>query len=292
MTDVQVYVWDVERGDAILIKGPRENVVIDMGKHSSGFSPADQIKRHGVNDIGYLSVSHPDSDHIDDINKFFDNFSPDVFGRPRSATPYIKHRKENLHPNDDSYQKITKKYLKVANRYTQSITTSVGSASRNGGLTFSSYSLSPSEAGIKPANRLGPDEDVNLNNLSRLTIIEYGNIKLVTAGDLESDAIETILEKNGVKDDLSGTDILVAPHHGRSSSYCSKLFNYMSPDIVAISDAAAGSTNASSQYSSQAGGAIVEHRNGGKSTRSAITTRNDGVLYFGVDKGSYSVRID
>lgn len=292
MTDVQVYIWDVERGDAILIKGPDENAVIDMGKHSSGFSPADQIERHGVSDIGYLSVSHPDADHINDIVNFFDKFDPTIFGRPKSATPYIEHRKDNIHPNDNEYQEIAGKYLEVTNRYSTSPTTSVGSSARNSGLTFTSHTLTPREAGIKPANRLGSDEDPNLNDLSRLTIMEYGNIKLVTAGDLESDAIEEILEKDGVKGDLKGTNILIAPHHGRSSSYCSELFNHMSPDIVAISDAAAGSTNASSRYSNQASGATVERRNGGTTTRSAITTRNDGVLYFGINEDGYNVVID
>jgi competence protein ComEC len=292
MVDVQVYIWDVERGDAILIKGPDENVVIDMGKHSSGFSPAEQIERHGVSDIGYLSVSHPDADHINNIVEFFNKFDPTTFGRPKSATPYIEHRKDNIHPNDDNYQEIAGKYLEVTNRYTVSPTTGVGSSSRNSGLTFKSYNLTPTEVGIKPARMLDNDEDPNLNDLSRLTIMEYGGFKLVTAGDLETDAIEEILKKDGVQDDLEGTNVLIAPHHGRTSSYCSELFNHITPDIVAISDAAAGSTNASSRYSSKATGITVERRNGNPTTRSTITTRKDGVLYFGIDETEYKAIID
>lgn len=292
MTGVQIYIWDVERGDAILVKGPEENVVIDLGQHRNGFSPTQQIKNHGVDDIGYLRISHPDEDHIKDIVEFLDEFSGFTFNRPKSARPYIEHRKENLYPEKESYQEIAEAYLEI-DSWSGDVPVSTSSEDRNAGLTFNTYKLSPNEISLKPADELGPDEDVNLNNLSHLTTLEYNDFKLLTMGDLEADAIEQLLEKSYVRSAISGTDVLIAPHHGRTSSYTSKLFDEITPDIVAISDAAGVDSNASSQYSNQASGKRVERRNNGYATRFSITTRNDGVLYFGVNEdGSYTTIID
>jgi competence protein ComEC len=292
MTDVQIYIWDVERGDAILVKGPEENVVIDLGQHRNGFSPTEQIKNHGVDDIGYLRISHPDEDHIKDIVEFLDEFSGFTFNRPKSARPYIKHRNETLYPDKDSYQEIAEAYLEIDN-WSGDVSVSPSSEERNAGLTFNTYELSPSDIGLKPADELGPDEDVNLNNLSHLTVLEYNDFKLLTMGDLEADVIEQLLGKSYVSSAISGTDVLIAPHHGRTSSYTSELFEEITPDIVAISDAAGVDSSASSQYSNQATGKQVERRKDGYETRYSITTRHDGVLYFGIDEdGSYKTIID
>ncbi|MGQ3331248.1 ComEC/Rec2 family competence protein [Halorubrum sp. FL23] len=292
MTDVQVYIWNVERGDAILIKGPEENVVVDLGQHSNGFSPTEQMQSHGVSDVGFLLISHPDEDHIKDIPNFLDEYSGFTFRRPKKARPYIEHRKENLYPNKESYQEISEAYLEI-DSWSGDVPVSPSDSDRNAGLKFNSYNLHPDDLGIKPADELDDDEDVNLNNLSFLTVMEYNGFKLLTMGDLEDGAIEQLLEKSYVRRAISGTDILVAPHHGRQSSYTSELFEEISPDIVAISDAAGVDSSASSQYSDQTSGKIVEKRDGNYKTRYSITTRNDGVLYFGIDDdGSYKTIID
>lgn len=292
MTDVQVYIWDVERGDAILVKGPKENAVIDLGQHRNGFSPTEQMQSHDVSDIGFLLISHPDEDHIKDIANFLDEYSGFTFRRPKKACPYIEHRRENLYPNKESYQEIAEAYLEI-DSWSGDVPVSPSDSDRNAGLTFASYNLDPDDAGIKPADELDDDEDVNLNNMSFLTVMEYNGFKLLTMGDLEDDAIEQLLEKSYVRSAISDTDVLVAPHHGRQSSYTSELFEEISPDIVAISDAAGVDSSASSEYSDQASGKVVQTRDDEYKTRYSITTRNDGVLYFGVDEeGTYKTVID
>lgn len=285
--------WDVERGDAILIKGPEENAVIDLGKHRSGFSPTEQMQRHGVEDVEFLLISHPDEDHIKDIVTFFEEYWPNTLRRPKATTPYIKHRKENLYPDKEEYQEIAGRYLEIDDHYTGSVSVSPSSEERNKGLTFTSYNLDPDDVGITPAGELDDDEDVNLNNLSFLTVMEYGDFKLLTMGDLEDDAIEQLLKKSYVRSAISDTDVLIAPHHGRTSSYTSKLFEEITPDIVAVSDAAGVDSSAVSSYSDRAFGKVVQTRDDDYETRSAITTRSDGVLYFRIDEdGSYKTIID
>jgi competence protein ComEC len=66
----------------------------------------------------------------------------------------------------------------------------------------------------------------------------------------------------------------------------------MTPDLVAISDAKSGSTNASQKYSAQATGATVDRRTETTTNRNVVTTRQDGVIYLGISDNGYSVRID
>lgn len=293
MAAVEIYIWDVERGDAIFVKGPERNAVIDLGQHANGFSPSHHIHtQHGINSVDYLVLTHPDEDHIEDLPEFLSYFSPVVIARRDEADEYIKRRKNDLYPDRPHYQTVTEAYLTLTNTYNKRATFSPSSTSWNGGLTFTHHILSLEEAGTTPIDDLNRGETVNLNNLSILTVLEYGSFKLVTAGDLEQEAIETLLQQSAVHDDLRGVDVLIAPHHGRESSYTPELFQYMTPDLVVISDAKAGSTNASQKYSRQATGATVSRRSGTTTSRNVVTTRQDGVIYFGIDDEEYRVRID
>jgi len=293
MADVEVFMWDVGRGDATLIMGPEENAIIDLGKHPNGFSPSKHIASEGIDDIGFLLISHPDEDHIQDIVNFFEEYSPTTLRRPTSATPYIEHKRQNVYPNNDRYQEIARKYLEIDERYSGSVSVSPKSENRNSGLTFKSSSHDPEDIGIPAVDELESDDDPNINDLSFLTVMEYNGFKLLTIGDLEDDAIEQFLDKSYIQNRISGTDILIAPHHGLDSSYTSELFEYISPDLVAISDAGGTDASASSKYSDQAEGKTVELRNGSDKEKYVISTRDNGVLQFKVHSdGSYKAIID
>jgi competence protein ComEC len=124
-------------------------------------------------------------------------------------------------------------------------------------------------------------------------VFEYGDFKLASMGDLEADGIELLLERNAVVDALRSTDVLLAPHHGRQSSYSRKLLDLIEPDIVGISDSGGTENSATSRYGTDASGQVVKRRDGGDQTRYSITTRKDGVLYFGADlDGTYKVIVD
>lgn len=293
MAYVDIYIWNVDRGDAILIKGPEKNAIIDLGDRRAGFSPAEHIYyNHNVHSIDYLVITHPDNDHINDVPKFTDLFSPTVIASREEALPYVKRRKNTLYPNDEQYQAVARAYIKLVESYNRTPKYTPRDPEWNEGLTLYHTLLPKSATDIKPVCELRTDEKVNLNNLSIVTILRYGGFQLVTAGDLEADAIERLLRDEDTAEQFRGTNILIAPHHGRESSYTPELFKYMSPDIVAISDAKAGTTNASSKYSYQANGCRVQRRNGPPTERNVVTTRDDGVIYIGVNTQGYNVRID
>lgn len=291
--DVDIYIWDVEHGDCILIKGPEENYVIDLSKHGNGFSPSKHMSKY-INEVDALIISHPDKDHIEDILNFYEEFDPSIFARPKSATGYLKHKKENVYPDDEEYQEITDKYLEVTEeRYTETPDIKLSNSRRNQGLKVKHHSLSVNEVSPpKPLGKYDEDEDPNINNLSLLTIVEYEGFKLVTCGDLQEEALEAFLEKESVRGDLKGTDVLIAPHHGRKSSYCSELFDVIAPDLVIVSDKSNidPSKTATDRYSDKAGGKWVESRNGKNESREryCVSTRDVGYINLKIQpRGNY-----
>lgn len=288
-SDFEIYVWDVEHGDAMLIKSPEANIVVDLGQHHNGFSPTNQIRKHGVEQVDLLVVSHPDLDHIQDITTFFDHFKPRYFMHPFGDLPYVEHRVHDLYPDDEGYQETAGRYLEERKRFRQSEDSPI----QFGNLLVHEFSLTPDELGLKQPDDLPQDRSPSLNNLSVLNVFEYGDFKLTTMGDLETDGIELLLEKNSVVDALKGTDVLLAPHHGRRSSYSRKLLDLTKPNIVGVSDSGGTANSATSRYGTNASGQVVERRNGGEQTRYSITTRKDGPLYFGADlDGTYKVIVD
>lgn len=288
--DIDFVFWDVEHGDAMFIDSPKANIVVDLGQHKNGFSPTEYISNNGVDRVEWLIISHPDKDHIRDIAIFDNQFDISLYSTPDEVAPYIKHKKEYSSPNDEVYQTISSKFLDFEDRRDSHLEPPI----ELGQLRVHEFSLSPAELGITPAQQLSVEEkSPSLNNLSLLNIFEYNGFKLTTMGDLEENGIELLLDRADVRRALQGTDVLVAPHHGRDSSYTSRLFDYITPEIVAISDAGGTEYSASQKYSHQATGKTVEHREGDSTVRNVVTTRKDGAIYVGVNSSSdYQVTIE
>lgn len=288
--DVDVVIWDVEHGDAMFIDSPEANIVVDLGQHKNGFSPINHLSDNGVDRVDWLIISHPDKDHIRDIAMFDDQYDISLYSSPDEAVPYIEHKKEYTYPNDEVYQTISGKFLEFDGRRHSYLEPPI----ELGQLRVHEFSLSPDELGMTPAQQLSVGEkSPSLNNLSLLNIFEYNGFKLATMGDLEEDAIELLLGRADVRRALQGTDVLVAPHHGRDSSYAPRLFDYITPEIVAISDAGGTEYSASQKYSHQATGKTVEHREGDSAVRNVVTTRKDGAIYIGVNSNNdYQVTIE
>lgn len=288
--DTQFVIWDVEHGDSMFIDSPEGNIVVDLGKHRNGFSPTGYLNQNGVDNVDWLIISHPDKDHIREIVDFDERYEISLYTRPDGAAGYIRDRKENIYPNDELYQDIAGKFLEFENRRFSYHEPPIDF----GQLRVYEFGLSPDELGMTPVRELGSNErGPSLNNLSALNVFEYNGFKLSTMGDLEQDAIEMLLERPAVRRALEGTNVLVAPHHGRESSYSTDLFNIISPDIVAISDAGGTEHSAVEKYSFQASGKVVERREGDSAVRNAVTTRKDGAIYLGVDSADdYRVTIE
>jgi competence protein ComEC len=275
---LEVTFWDVQHGSASYIKTPNgKHIVYDLGtgsyrQRNSHFSPLLYLKnRLGVTRLDEVIISHPHKDHIEDILNF-DQLSPRVLRRP-------KHLLKNEITKDirDEDKPIFDKYFEINDRFNQPLTDGENPSlsQNNGGAEIQ---------GFHPTSC----SQVNLNNHSIVLSISYAKSKILMTGDNEGPSWEELLNNDQFKTAISGTDIFLAPHHGRDSGFYSDLFKYINPRLTIISDGDVCDTSATDRYRNVTTGWKVHHRKGGSEERFCVTTRNDGSIkvQLGIDDTS------
>lgn len=117
------------------------------------------------------------------------------------------------------------------------------------------------------------------NNLSLVTSVDVGGLRILIPGDLETAGWQRLLERDDFRRDLAGVHLFVASHHGRRSGYCAEVFSYCSPELFIFSDSAV-------QHASQEmAGVYYNHATGSQfagETRRVVSTRNDGEMCWRV----------
>jgi competence protein ComEC len=289
---LDIRVWDVEHGSAAYVDAGNKDVVIDCGKTTGDneFSPLRWINdsRFGVNNIDYLVISHPHHDHIEDLDVMKElELAPSILQRPKSAAELVKEGLEDARENDDeAYVVDAEYYLNRLDEYDGDVELppsdptwaldeqELGQARADGGVpskgvTFHNYGTSD--------NTLGSTRFRKLNNLSRTTVVNSYGFQFVTMGDLMSQGIDKIKDNPSAWSAIKNSEVLVAPHHGRDSSYDEELVEHINPDLVVFSDEGDPKNPATEEYRSHASGVPVTHEDTGSTeTRYVVTTRKDG----------------
>lgn len=261
-----IKIWDVLQGLAVYINTPNnKHIVIDAGINEKGFKPIYHInKNHSVNKIDWAIVTHPHKDHIDEIDNL-SALSPRVLSRPKHITREVFDWKK-IKEGDI---KLFKKYFELSERYSQLIDPSNDPTSsiNLGGVDIKTF---------VPKNC--PLED--LNNQSLITIISYAGSKILIPGDNEPLSWKELIEQKDFVDAIRGTNILVAPHHGRQSGYCKELFKFITPQLIIISDGPEKPTNAVNDYSNNVSGDgyLVYKSDESTERRKVLSTRKDGMI--------------
>ena len=120
--------------------------------------------------------------------------------------------------------------------------------------------------------------------MSTINVIDCFGAKIVSPGDIMEEGIEAIMSDNDNKELLRDADILVAPHHGRKSSYHKEFVDHIDPDLVIISDKKDEGNN-DNRYAKPADGVKVwnERSEEWDTGRKVLTTRNDGRIRIAAD---------
>ena len=264
---LKIIVWDVQHGHATYIRTPNgKHIVIDLGigsyeRSSADFSPLLHLKKEwGVNQLDSVIITHPHRDHIDDIFNF-DKLTPLTLSRPKHLS------EQEIRAGNEKPDKVIDKYLEISNRYSAPIDPGNNPSleENNGGVQIQKFT--PTSCGTS-----------NLNNHSIVTVISYARSKMIIPGDNEPPSWDELLKRADFLTAIKGTDILLAPHHGRDSGFSSALFEHINPRLTIISDGPFCDTSATSRYAQQTQGWTVQKRSGGTETRKCVTTRNDGVI--------------
>jgi beta-lactamase superfamily II metal-dependent hydrolase len=259
--------WDVQHGSATYIQTPNHtDIVIDLGSGSVGqdettFSPLLHLRRkYDVGSLDSVILTHPHRDHLDDIGNFA-QFHPKALWRPKHLSE-ADVRKGNK-PGD---KEILDSYFNICAEYSNPVQSSPLAAETNGGVSIRTFH--PTRCATS-----------NLNNHSIVTVLSYASSTLLIPGDNESQSWLELLEDSSFLQAAKGTDIMLAPHHGREAGLCTELFEHIQPNLIVVSDGPATDTSAVSRYSALAKGWKVHHRSGAADdTRKCVTTRSDGVV--------------
>jgi beta-lactamase superfamily II metal-dependent hydrolase len=119
------------------------------------------------------------------------------------------------------------------------------------------------------------------NDLSIAVFVKLGWFKILFPGDLEVAGWTALLKRYDFIQELIGTTVLVASHHGRQNGFCKEIFNHFTPRVVVISDKSIVHTTQDIDYRPHVADAGVSVRTQlGK--RHVLTTRRDGDILFRV----------
>jgi competence protein ComEC len=221
--DFTFSLWDVGHGLCVWIQTPnRHNHWIDCGK-TDAFSPSEHVKKaHGVNNLDYLIISHPDIDHIGDLPNLVN-----ALGKPRTLS-----RNKTL-PDDEKFQSGTLEcqtvFKELDTTYTRSVEwkESPHNPEFNGGVE------------VKTGYN-GFTEEMKGNNTSIVALYHYGGWLFACPGDIEDAGWRKLWTTKGAEFGplitKSAWRVLVAPHHGRTSGYSEALMDDIKPHLVIVSD--------------------------------------------------------
>jgi len=286
---LDVRIWDVAHGSAAYMRAGRKDVVLDCGA-GPDFSPLKWLNTsyYGMNSIDYLIISHPHQDHIKDLDIIKNlNLKPSnlIIQRPKQATELVEQNlKKARKEGNKKFVEDAEYYLNILDEIdgTPDIYPSnpnwamdgidTGQYIADGGIPYAGVTIHNFSIG----KLLGKDNYEKLNNLSRVTVTNCFGFTMVSAGDLLEDGIEEVKKDEDAMTAIKDADVLIAPHHGRDSSFNGEFVRHINPDLVIFSDKNADHT-VSGKYGSESNGAFVYNQQTDEmERRKVVSTNSDG----------------
>jgi len=220
-----------------------------LSKGEKGVSGNFQQKKYPVNPVSYLKnhsiysvfryiQTHPDMDHMDGIEAFFSEFSPANFwdtennkeidsqnwnGSPYRSTDwdFYKHLRDTRPTSDPTRLALSPgargKYYNL----------------NEDGVPAGDalYVLAPTAQLVQEANELAQD----YNRCSYVILYRSPGGRILFSGDSHDATWEYILENH--HDEVADIDVLMAPHHGRSSGRSYDFLDVLNPTLTFFGNA-------------------------------------------------------
>jgi len=204
---LQVKVLDVGQGDAILIRGAEQVVLVDTGDIEARDKLVAYIKKEGITTIDKVVITHPHADHLGGMIGVLENFKvKQIYDSGQTATTAL-------------YRKYLAEVKKQKIPFTLVTAGDEISISNEIKLKI----LSPEKPFITESAA---------NNNSVVAKLIYNQFSMLLTGDAEREA-EVRMVKSYAKE-LKST-VLKAGHHGSNTSSSSGFLKAVGAEAVVIS---------------------------------------------------------
>ncbi|MBQ8837104.1 MAG: MBL fold metallo-hydrolase [Clostridia bacterium] len=202
--DLRVHFLDIGQGDCALVETSDGYILIDAGETDSKDPIIEYIDSMGITQFEYAIFTHPHSDHIGSASTLLEKYT---FNNV-------------ILPNAVSTTKIYEKLLDAVE--TEGCEVILGEAGK-------SFTLGDALIEIfAPTSDYDADD---LNNMSIVAKLTYGDVSFLFTGDAEKKSEKAILS---AKYDVSA-DVLKVGHHGSNTSSCEEFLNAVAPTVAVIS---------------------------------------------------------
>ena len=198
---------DVGQGDCTLITDSEAVILIDGGESGEAQNVISYLKNKNIEKIDCCIATHPHSDHIGSLSKVFEEFEiKDVI---------IPEIPEKIIPTTATYERFLESLSENAEN--------VYPAERERNYTYGGMTL----------EILAPVDDYDdLNNMSVVSAVSFGETSVMITGDAEMPSEEDMLSYKGA--DYSA-DILKVGHHGSKTSTSEEWLAAVNPQYAVIS---------------------------------------------------------
>ena len=230
---LKIYVIDVGQGDATLVLGPSgRTLLIDSGPQESGQqSILPLFNQLQINHLSWILLTHYDADHIGGLSEVIRG-NDQLLGTEDDFYPSyaLYDRGDETEKNTTTFQN----YLEVAAPVRRTITPQtqfdLGNGARARVIVVNGHYSDGTSI------HLNPDEE---NESSIGVLIEYGDFKYFTAGDLSGGGSPGGFETKDIEthagEIIGDIDILHAGHHGSASSSNAHFLEVTQPENTLIS---------------------------------------------------------
>ena len=254
-------IHDVGHGFCAHLYHDNGNIMLwDCGhKAAPEYRPSNYLPTAGIQTIHRLFITNYDEDHISDLPNLRKVVDIEILHRNPTITPaQLKALKENSGPISTAVHSL----LSMLNTYTSNVVNAPSFSNVNWQTFYCSY----------------PVDFQDTNNLSLVTFLETPIGNFLIPGDLEKAGWERLLQNKYFRMRLTKTNVFIASHHGRTSGYYPKVFDYCRPLVVVFSDGPKkfATQEELNKYAAHASGV---HFNG--KIRYVLTTRSDGDIFWG-----------
>ena len=204
---LRVHFIDVGQGDCVLIQGPEKTLMMDGGEAEYGAAIVEYLQSQGVERIDYYVNTHPHADHYGGIQEVMEAIPTGAF----CPGPIP----EDIFPTTRGYERLLD-YLEES-----------GTEVR---LLQPGDTLDLGGGGVLTI--LGPvAEYSDLNNISLVSRLDFGESSFLFCGDAETGPEEDLLEAGA----YLSADVWMVPHHGSSTGADPDFLAAVGPSYAVIS---------------------------------------------------------